>query len=813
MSPLHSPGLLSLYLGLAEKLQPITQTDPSATADAVNVLSRLYSGIYADVLQLLPGLRVEQAAVNMLHLAAPSVLQLAYICFTSCNRLQLKPEAFEPESTFDLLQASSLAKGLLPALWQKHPKFADTSSSETTVWLEQQPAATLAAIRSSFFSTGFSWFLWDVVGSATAGLHHQCNGVSPACGLGVPGDHAAFASPTGTTLLPPVAFTQVENYILDCLEFIHLIQPAEQVTIWMLSQQQQQQQQEPQQQDEEEEEGAAVAGSTSLKKGREAWGLNSSSSSGDDLDSSSQRDQDGIGSGAATISSSGSGSGRSSSQHDQAQDNSGSSSGRSDGIGGGSSRPCSAAAGEAGGRGGGVNGVGDGYDGRQRRQAGTGTEKKQGPTVEWLLLAAGSCTSGAGSSSGTAVTRQTAMVNQAAAVSPAAASAREASAMSDGQRKEEGLASPGKQGVGCVCGPGAAGEAGVAGAAGAAEPEGASGAARAVVTAWGARATGPAGAAGPTQAGAAAAPSGTTAEPSAARRAGAPPAPAPTPAAGAPVAGAAAGPSAATAAPAGATAVAAAAGAGAPPAPTPVAVAVAGAAAAALSAATAAPAGATVTAAAPGPSAAIGVPTASGASRQTEPEPEAALDVTANQLKLLLELLLLKWPCPQNQVYTMMGTVEVAAIMSAHDWLLLLAALLQQAPAAAKLQLLEERGTLLLQLLYEVMLDEDSGRSRHAEVNTRPIAAYSSGQASVLLRELATAVRQGQRDDPSSSIASSAGRSSSSSSRAGPVKPVSLVLLVLQNLLYEAVPLSVVEEMPLLPGRMLSLGEYKHLPL
>ena len=824
MSPLHFPGLLRLYLGLAQKLQPLTQADPSATVDAVNILTGLYSNIYTYVLQLLPALRVKRAAVNILHLAAPSVLQLAYICFTS-DRL-LKTEAFEPESTFVLLQASSLAKGLLPALWHKHPKFAGTSSRETTVWLEQQPA-TLAAIRSSFFSPGFRWFLWNVAASGTAGLHYQYDGVSPACGMGVPGDHVAFARPRGTTLLPAEGFAQMENYILDCMQFIHLIQPGEQVTTCLVSQQQQQQQQQ-----QEEEEGAAVAGSIYFKEGRETWGLHSSSSARDDLDSSSRRDQDGTGSRAATISSSSSsGGGRSSSphqrgregpwdplgllgrragqghrvwpwgrsvmfEHDKAQDNSESSSGSSDGIGDGSSKTSSARAGEGGGRGGGISGVGEAYDCRQGLKSGMGAEKKQGPTVEWLLLAAGSCTGGPAGPAGaaaapSATTEKPSPAPRAGAPPPAAAAA--------------GAAAAGAP-------PAAAAGAGVLPAAAAALPAPAAGAT------VGAAAAAPA--AGATVGAAAAAAAG----------AGAPPAPAAGPsvaagatvgaaAAGAPAAGATVGAAAAGAPPAPAAgATVGAAAAGAPPAPAAGATVGAGAAGAppapavGPSVATAAPAGATVGAAAAGPSAAAGAPTASGASRRTEPEPEAALDVTANQLKLLLELLLLKWPCPQNQVYTMMGTVEVAATMSAHDWLLLLAALLQQAPAPAKLQLLEERGTLLLQLLYEVMLDEDSGGSRHPEVNTRTLSEYSSEQARVLLRQLAQAVRpQGQGDEPSSSIASSAGGSTTNSSsfRARSVKPVSLVLLVLQSLLYEAVPLSVLEEMPLLPGRMLSLGEYK----
>ena len=692
-SPLHSPGLLRLYLRLDQELQPITQAGQTAIVQhALNRLTMNYSRTYLlAVLHLLHGFRVERAAVNMLRLAAPSVLQLAYLCFK--NGGVLEPVAFGPNVTFNLLQACSLAKGLLPALWHKHPKFTLTSSRATTVWLEQQPA-TLAAIRSSFLSPGFSWFLWDVVGSGTAGLHQKHKGASPACGVGVPGDHVAHASSRGAIVLETAEFMQVDNYLLDCLQFIHLTQPAEQVTRCLVSQEQQQQQEG----EEEEEAAGVVSGSIPFREaGRETQGL-ASSSSGDDLnDSSSQRDQEGSGSGAVTTSSSSAG-GRisclgSSGRCDKGSEDRGGSSGSSDGIHVVSSSKSTTfyAAAEGGsGRGCGISGVGIEYNGRQCVQAGRVADNNHGPSVEWLLLAAGSC-SCVSSSRGAADTQAA-----AAAVDPAAAVG--AGAVKDGER-EQGLASPAEQGLGSVCGPGAAGPARAARAAGAAGP------------------TGAAAARGP-------------------RRAGAP---------------------------AAAESLAATGG---------------GAAAGSLG---------------------------------------SAVGVNAPQLKLLLELLLLMWPCPQNQLYRMMGTLDAAAIMSAHDWLLLLAALFQQASSAAKLQLLEERGTLLLQLLYEVMLDEDSGRSRHAEENssvyTRTIAAYSSKHAGVLLKELAAAVWRGLGDEDSRSMGFPAGSSSSSSSvRAGTAKPVGLALLVLQSLLYEAVPLSVVEEVPLLPGGMLSIGEWMRYP-
>ena len=671
--------------------------------------------------------------VSMLHLAAPSVLQLAYICYTTNHGSEQKQPALAPESTFDMLQASSLAIALLPALsvCHKQHKLMYTSSEEAMLWLGQQPA-TLAAIWSSFNGSGFHWFLWDALASFTAGLHQRHQGVSPACGERVPGDHAAFVSPTNTSSLSTAGFV----LLFDCLQFIHIAEPGKQVALCLLFGQEQEQ---------EEEAAVAVSGSIhSSEEGRAAQEHQGSKSSGSYLDSSSRRDRHGTGGNPTTSSSP---SGRSScpntsGQHKKADENGGGSSGSSEGLHDGSnsssySKTCHAVAGQAGGRGGdgggGISGSGDVYNGQQRPQAGRKTDTKQGPTVEWLLLAAGSCALGTGSS------REMADPWEAAAVSPAAAaaSAEGSSTRRSGQR-ELGLASPAGQGLGGVCEPRTA-----AGAARAAAAGGA-GASQAAATATGAAAA--AGGAGTARAAAAA---------------GAPRAAA-TAAAGAAAAG---GAGAATGAPS------AAAAAGGP-----------------------APAGSSVP----------------GASRQTEAESEAAIDVTANRLKLLLELLLLMWPCHKNQLYTMMGTVGLPAIVPAHDWLLLLAGLLQQAPSAAKLQLLEQRGKLLLQLLYEVMLDDDSGRSRHPGVKTSLITEYSGEQASVLLRELAAspAAKKCQGDEPSSSIAHSAGICSSSSScSAGTVKPVSLVLLVLQSLLYEAVPLSMVEGMPLQPGRMLAVGE------
>ena len=673
----------------------------------------------------------------MLHLAAPSVLQLVYICFATQGP-QSKPVGFGPESTCYLLQASSRARALLPAVWHKpsgDPKSCFYTTGEPCLWLEQQPA-TLAAIRSSFFSPGFCWFLWEAMASATAGLHQKLQGVSPACEVGVPGDHADFASPRGTASPAAAEYTELRRHLLDCLQFIHLTQPAEQITRCLVSQQQQQQQ------------AAASDSIPPSKEGTETLELHSSISSRGVCNSSSRRDWDGTAGGPATSSSS-------------------SSSGRS----------------------GGVSGVDGLYNGLQGPQAGIETVQEQCPTVEWLLLA-GSCTS-ASSSSDTADCREAAPGN------PEAARSGEARAMRDGQRGQ-GLASPAGRGVGGVCRPGAPGAAaaaagGLSAAAAAAAPA-AGGLSAAAAPAAAAPAAGGLSAAAAAAGGLAAA-----AAPAAGGLAAA---------AAAPAAPAAGGLAAAAAPAAGGLAAAAAAAGGlsaaaAPPAAAAGGLSAAAAAAGGLSAAAAA--GGLSAAAAPAGGPAQGGSSVPGASLKKEPEASAA--VTARQLKLLVELLLLMWPCPQTQVSTATGP----PVMSAHAWLLLLAALLQQASSAAKLQLLEQRGTLLLQLMHEVMLDKESGRSRQREVGTSNVSEYSSEQAMVLLKELAAAaaVKQGRGNEPCGSIADPAGRSSASSSSFSPerAQPVSLVLLVLQSLLYEAVPFSLVKGMPLQPGRMLSIGE------
>jgi hypothetical protein len=194
-------------------------------------------------------------------------------------------------------------------------------------------------------------------------------------------------------------------------------------------------------------------------------------------------------------------------------------------------------------------------------------------------------------------------------------------------------------------------------------------------------------------------------------------------------------------------------------------------------------------------SSARGIGTKAGARRGNETAEAAAAgsDVTAtglvtvDHLKLLLELLLLIWPSTKRQA-------QDVDPVKPQGWLLLLAALLQQAPSAVKLQLLEQRGTLLLQLLYQVMLEGECEHSRHPEDAIQAVMEASCDVTAALLG----------KDSNSSSTLPLLGTPVS----ARPARPVGMVLLVLQSLLYESVPVSLLaESMPLQPSRMYTIGE------
>ena len=127
------------------------------------------------------------------------------------------------------------------------------------------------------------------------------------------------------------------------------------------------------------------------------------------------------------------------------------------------------------------------------------------------------------------------------------------------------------------------------------------------------------------------------------------------------------------------------------------------------------------------------------------------------------------------------------------EWLLLLAVLLQQAPSEAKVELLQRRGTLLLQLLYHVLLQDPALGGRMVsglQVTSRAAAAEMMADAAAAGEGAGKGVRthgvgdgeEGGEDDYPLHL---------------------LVLLVLQSLVYEPVAWEVLEEEVLEGARLL----------
>jgi hypothetical protein len=92
--------------------------------------------------------------------------------------------------------------------------------------------------------------------------------------------------------------------------------------------------------------------------------------------------------------------------------------------------------------------------------------------------------------------------------------------------------------------------------------------------------------------------------------------------------------------------------------------------------------------------------------------PGAFVQPTALHVQLVLELLLLCWPNPQVH-HVRHASAGHNGFLMTHiaafrwDWLLLLISLLQQLSTEQKQQFLQERGPLLMQLLYQVLLEDE----------------------------------------------------------------------------------------------------------
>jgi hypothetical protein len=154
---------------------------------------------------------------------------------------------------------------------------------------------------------------------------------------------------------------------------------------------------------------------------------------------------------------------------------------------------------------------------------------------------------------------------------------------------------------------------------------------------------------------------------------------------------------------------------------------------------------------------------------------------TALHVQVVLELLLLCWPDPQvpyvasdsanEEIFPVEFVVE-----RRWDWLLLMSALLQQTSTEQKQHFMQERGPLFIQLLYQIMLeDKGMGGAGASELWT------VIGDATWPAWYLAVS-----KDREVAGLLADAGMLQSSDS------VLLVVTLVLQNLLFEALPESLV---------------------
>ena len=167
-----------------------------------------------------------------------------------------------------------------------------------------------------------------------------------------------------------------------------------------------------------------------------------------------------------------------------------------------------------------------------------------------------------------------------------------------------------------------------------------------------------------------------------------------------------------------------------------------------------------------------------------------AMGVSGTELRLMVNVLLLLWPLHTSpgeggsEVAAATLGVEVAlrqdvaqkllqCFLEEHcwSWLLLLAAMLQQAPAEAKQQLMKEHGTLLLQLLYRVLLDHEAMGGRDGERAQLHLTVDDLGD---IVKGVEGALNSEEECVCKESLASA------------PMSVVQLVLMVLQGLMFVA---------------------------
>ena len=173
-----------------------------------------------------------------------------------------------------------------------------------------------------------------------------------------------------------------------------------------------------------------------------------------------------------------------------------------------------------------------------------------------------------------------------------------------------------------------------------------------------------------------------------------------------------------------------------------------------------------------------------GGADAAETAGEQAAGVSGAELRLMVNVMLLLWPRHTSPGEKGSGVAAAAlekqlvaqkllqCFLEEHcwSWLLLLAAMLQQAPAEAKQQLMKEHGTLLLQLLYRVLLDHEAMGGRDVE----------KAQLMLTVNDLGDILKgvEGTWNSQESS--------GNVSWNAAPMSIVQLVLMVLQGLVFVA---------------------------
>jgi hypothetical protein len=183
---------------------------------------------------------------------------------------------------------------------------------------------------------------------------------------------------------------------------------------------------------------------------------------------------------------------------------------------------------------------------------------------------------------------------------------------------------------------------------------------------------------------------------------------------------------------------------------------------------------------------------------KTPPSPSSYLSAIsggpprAPHVQVVLELLLLCWPSPQVP-YAAVASSPLAALKDVvavrrWDWLLLLMALLQQTSTEQKQQVMKERGPLLMQLLYQVLLEDTelggAGESKLLTVSGDVAAAAWHSW----FQMMTGGAMKNLLDDEKIPWAASV--------------PMA-VTMVLQNLLYESLPESLVDPETAQIGRVL----------